>query len=68
MVEMGHPDELHWFAEVLGHDGPTSEFNVCDGLWTCRVTSHVASRDVAPPITRERVVASIRPIHDARPH
>ena len=65
LAEMGHPDELHWFAEVLGHDGPASEFNVCDGLWTCRVTGHVALRDVAPLITEERIIGAIGLIHDA---
>ena len=65
MAEMGHPDELHWFAEVLGHAGATSEFNVLDGLWTCRVTSHVALREVAGLITEDRVIEAIALIHDA---
>jgi 4-hydroxythreonine-4-phosphate dehydrogenase len=62
---MGHADELHWFAEALGHHGPTSEFNVCNGLWTCRVTSHVALRDVADLITGPRIIESIGLIRDA---
>ncbi len=65
MAEMGHADELHWFAEVLGHKGAVSEFNVCDGLWTCRVTSHVALRAVADLITVPSVIEAIRLIHDA---
>lgn len=65
MAEMGHPDELHWFAEVLGHHGPTSEFNVLDGLWTCRVTSHVALREVADLITPGRIIEAITLIRDA---
>lgn len=64
-AHMGHADELHWFAEVLGHAGPTSEFNVCNGLWTCRVTSHVALREVPDLITGPRIIESIRLIHDA---
>jgi len=65
MAGMGHADELHWFAEVLGHAGPTSEFNVLDGLWTCRVTSHVALRDVADLITPARIIEAIALIRDA---
>ncbi len=65
MAQMGHPDELHWFAEVLGHTGATSEFNVLDGLWTCRVTSHVALREVADMITGEKVIEAIGLIRDA---
>jgi 4-hydroxythreonine-4-phosphate dehydrogenase len=65
MAQMGHPDELHWFAEVLGHTGAHSEFNVLDGLWTCRVTSHVAIREVADLITPEKVIGAVALIRDA---
>ena len=62
---MDHNDELHWFAEVLGYNGATSEFNVCDGLWTCRVTSHIALKDVAEQITVPNILGAIRLIHAA---
>ncbi|WP_137177323.1 4-hydroxythreonine-4-phosphate dehydrogenase PdxA [Roseomonas sp. AR75] len=65
MAGMGHPDELHWFAEVLGHSGSHSEFNVLDGLWTCRVTSHVALREVADLITPAKVIGAVALIRDA---
>ncbi|MBR0665166.1 4-hydroxythreonine-4-phosphate dehydrogenase PdxA [Roseomonas hellenica] len=65
LAGMGHSDELHWFAELLGHTGATSEFNVCDGLWTCRVTSHIALKDVAAQITQPAVIGAIRLIHGA---
>jgi 4-hydroxythreonine-4-phosphate dehydrogenase len=39
---MNHPDELHWFQEVLDFHGTCVELNVLEGLWTSRVTSHVA--------------------------
>jgi 4-hydroxythreonine-4-phosphate dehydrogenase len=65
MAQMGHPDELHWFAEVLGHQRAHSEFNVLDGLWTCRVTSHVALREVADLITPEKVIGAVALIRDA---
>jgi len=44
---MNHPDEMHWFAEVLGWTGPCVEFNVLEDLWTSRITSHVPLKDVA---------------------
>lgn len=56
-------DELHWFAGELGFKGPVSEFNVLGGLWTSRVTSHIAHRDVADQITHEGVIQSIELIH-----
>ena len=52
---MDHPDELHWFAETLGFTGTCVELNVLDGLWTSRVTSHVALSEVASLLTREKV-------------
>lgn len=60
---MGHPDESHWFAELLQPNGPFGELNVLDGLWTSRVTSHVPLKDVAGLLTEERIVGAIRLIH-----
>jgi 4-hydroxythreonine-4-phosphate dehydrogenase len=56
-------DELHWFVEQLGFDGPVCEFNVLDGLWTSRVTSHIAHREVADQITHDGVTQGIELIH-----
>ena len=65
MAGMAHNDELHWFAELLGFDGPFCEFNVMDNLWTSRVTSHVALAQVPSMITQERVVQAIELIDTA---
>jgi 4-hydroxythreonine-4-phosphate dehydrogenase len=60
LAGLAHNDELHWFAERLGCAGPFCEFNVLDGLWTSRVTSHVALSEVPPMITHDGVVDAIR--------
>jgi 4-hydroxythreonine-4-phosphate dehydrogenase len=60
LAGMNHSDELHWFADRLGHTGPFCEFNVMDRLWTSRVTSHVALQDVPGMITQEGVLEAIR--------
>ncbi|HET7730857.1 MAG TPA: 4-hydroxythreonine-4-phosphate dehydrogenase PdxA [Usitatibacter sp.] len=60
---MGHPDELHWFAETLRFGGTCVELNVLEGLWTSRVTSHVALSEVAALITREKVALMIQLMH-----
>ncbi|MEG5264782.1 4-hydroxythreonine-4-phosphate dehydrogenase PdxA [Pseudomonas sp. JDS28PS106] len=65
MAGMAHNDELHWFAELLGFDGPFCEFNVMDNLWTSRVTSHVALSEVPAMITHDRVVQAIELIDTA---
>lgn len=55
LAGLSHADELHFFAELLGHSGSVSEINVCDRLWTSRVTSHVPFREVAGLITGEKI-------------
>jgi 4-hydroxythreonine-4-phosphate dehydrogenase len=65
LAGMGHNDELHWFAERLGYTGPFCEFNVMDRLWTSRVTSHVALKDVPALITQDRIIEAIDLIHRA---
>lgn len=62
---MTQSDELHWFADRLGHNGTVSEINVMEGLWTSRVTSHVALRDVADLITEDKIIEAARLIHAA---
>ena len=62
---MQQQDETHWFADLLGVAGPVGELNVLDGLWTSRVTSHVALKDVAGLLTPERILAAIRLVHAA---
>jgi 4-hydroxythreonine-4-phosphate dehydrogenase len=56
-------DELHWFVDQFGFEGPVCEFNVLDDLWTSRVTSHIPHRDVADQITVEGVTRGIELIH-----
>ncbi|MDJ0894342.1 MAG: 4-hydroxythreonine-4-phosphate dehydrogenase PdxA [Alphaproteobacteria bacterium] len=53
-------DELQWARARLGSSGRASEFNVVDGMWNARVTSHVALRDVADLLSVERIVEAIR--------
>jgi 4-hydroxythreonine-4-phosphate dehydrogenase len=65
MAGMTCADELHWFAEQIGYQGPFCEFNAMDGLWTSRVTSHVALKDVPSLITTPRVMEAIGLINTA---
>jgi 4-hydroxythreonine-4-phosphate dehydrogenase len=59
LAGMHTSDELHWFAQRLGFDGPVCEFNVLDGRWTSRVTSHVPHKEVSGLVTREAVLQGI---------
>lgn len=56
-------DETRWFAETWGTVGPHGELNVLEDLFTTRVTSHVALKDVSALITQERIIAAIGLAH-----
>ena len=60
MAGLGHDDELHYIAARQGVTGYISELNTLDGLWTSRVTSHIALRDVADKIDEIRILEAIR--------
>jgi 4-hydroxythreonine-4-phosphate dehydrogenase len=62
---MHQEDELRWFAEFLGYSGVCGELNVLKNLWTARVTSHVALRDVSSLLQPHKVAEAIRMITEA---
>jgi 4-hydroxythreonine-4-phosphate dehydrogenase len=62
---MTHEDELRFLQERLDVPGFVCEFNITNGLWTSRVTSHVPLRDVAALITAEAVGDAVRIIDHA---
>ncbi|HKM62436.1 MAG TPA: 4-hydroxythreonine-4-phosphate dehydrogenase PdxA [Acidisphaera sp.] len=60
---MAHPpydDEISYTEGVLGIDVEASEFNILEGLWNARVTSHVPLSAVAALIKRDAVLRRIR--------
>jgi 4-hydroxythreonine-4-phosphate dehydrogenase len=62
-MRLAHPpydDEISFTAQVIGSDGPASEFNIVDELWNARVTSHIALAEVAERISRQAVLRAIR--------
>lgn len=63
LAGMHEEDELRWFAQEMGHEGFTSELNILPGLWTARVTSHVAVSEVSRRVTTETVYDAIRLLH-----
>lgn len=52
-------DELGYARDFFQLKGRPSEFNVADGMWNGRVTSHVAMKDVPDLLTIPRVEESI---------
>ena len=52
-------DELSWIKQRLNVTSRSGEFNVVDGMWNARVTSHVPIKDVAGLLTVERILQAI---------
>ena len=59
MAGLGHDDELHYMADPLNFDGHVCELNVMDRLFTSRVTSHIALKDVSANINPPEILRAI---------
>jgi len=62
---MHQEDELRWFSELLAFEGICGELNVLENLWTARVTSHVALKEVSTLLAPHKVADAIGMIHGA---
>ena len=60
LAGMTHEDELRFMQERFAVPGFVCEFNITQGLWTSRVTSHVPLREVADAITGAGVIDAVR--------
>ena len=68
LAGMQEEDELRFMQGLFGVRGFTCEFNITDGLWTSRVTSHVPLREVADLITPQAVADAVHILHAALRH
>lgn len=59
MALASYDDEISFTAGVLGVDGPATEFNVLEGLWNARVTSHVPMVDMPKLLTIDGIVGAL---------
>lgn len=55
----GYDDEIRFVRDAIGFEGAASEFNILDGLWNARVTSHIPLSEVAKNVTQERILRSL---------
>jgi len=65
LVTPGYEDEIGFTAEAIGFHGVAKEFNVLEGLWNARVTSHVPLKDVASLLSKEGILGNLRLTNDA---
>ena len=52
-------DEARWAKRHINCRARVSEFNVIEGMWNARVTSHIPLRSVADHLSIDEIVASI---------
>ena len=58
-VYPAYDDEIRYIAEIIGFKGAAREFNILEGLWTCRVTSHIPLAEVAGAITIDGILTEL---------
>jgi len=59
LADASYDDEIGFTAGVLGTTGPATEFNILEGLWNARVTSHVPMADMPKLLTIDGIVAAL---------
>jgi 4-hydroxythreonine-4-phosphate dehydrogenase len=65
LAEPSYDDEISFVARAIGFGGEAREFNVLDGLWNARVTSHVPLAAVPGLITAPLIVKGLELTHAA---
>jgi len=63
LAGMGHEDEMQYLKAELACEGEVGELNELEGLWTTRVTSHVALKDVAGLVDEAGILRATRLAH-----
>ncbi|HWM42390.1 MAG TPA: 4-hydroxythreonine-4-phosphate dehydrogenase PdxA [Burkholderiales bacterium] len=59
MAEPSYDDEILFTSNVLGFKGLATEFNVLEGLWNARVTSHIPLKDVSAHLSVDKILAAL---------
>jgi 4-hydroxythreonine-4-phosphate dehydrogenase len=65
LVTPGYDDEISFSARIVGFHGTAKEFNILDGLWNARVTSHVPLKEVSSLLTVAAILDNLRMTNDA---
>ena len=61
-----HYSELELFKEQFDRPDITGEFNVLDGMWLARVTSHIPVAEIARTLTIDRISRTITLLGEAQ--
>ncbi|MDC7234738.1 MAG: 4-hydroxythreonine-4-phosphate dehydrogenase PdxA [Spirochaetales bacterium] len=55
-----YPSELDMFKDHFNRPEVTGEINYMDGMWTVRVSSHIAVKDIPLYVKKDRILDSIK--------
>jgi 4-hydroxythreonine-4-phosphate dehydrogenase len=59
MAEPSYDDEILFTSNAIGFKGLATEFNVLEGLWNARVTSHIPLKEVSAHLSVDKIVAAL---------
>jgi 4-hydroxythreonine-4-phosphate dehydrogenase len=59
LADASYDDEIGFTCGVLGFKGAATEFNILEGLWNARVTSHIPLSKVAASLTVDGIVEAL---------
>jgi 4-hydroxythreonine-4-phosphate dehydrogenase len=65
LAQPDYDDEISFVANAIGFRGEAREFNVLDGLWNARVTSHVPLAAVSALLSTSAIVRGLELTHAA---
>jgi 4-hydroxythreonine-4-phosphate dehydrogenase len=61
-MRLAHPpyeDEIGFTSDVIGFKGAATEFNILEGLWNARVTSHIPLAKVSSALSVDAIVQAL---------
>ena len=59
LAHASYEDEIGFTSGVLGFKGAATEFNILEGLWNARVTSHIPLSKVAGALTVDGIIQAL---------
>jgi 4-hydroxythreonine-4-phosphate dehydrogenase len=59
LADASYDDEIGFTSGVLGFKGAATEFNILEGLWNARVTSHIPLSKVSSSLSVDSIVQAL---------
>ena len=59
LAHASYEDEIGFTSDVLGFKGAATEFNILEGLWNARVTSHIPLSKVSSSLSVDSIVQAL---------